>query len=172
MNSNIRKSIIILSLALVVFAFSRVAMATSEDFNADADVAAVIDITQVAGKSLDFGLVATTGVDGTISSNLLTPNISPDGSILRIIAGHDAEFTVAGESGKTATVSVDASTTIDDGNSHTMLVGLSRDGTGNVTLPVLEATPIKITGTLHVGASQAPGSYTGTYTLTVTYVNI
>ncbi|MDH7973276.1 DUF4402 domain-containing protein [Sphingomonas sp. AR_OL41] len=77
-------------------------------------------------------------------------------------------FHVVGTSGEIVSVSLDsASTTLSDGASHSMTVNLATSTTA-LTLTG-GAGDFKVAGTLNVGASQADGTYTGQYSVSVNY---
>ncbi len=77
-------------------------------------------------------------------------------------------FSVVGTSGEVVSVSLDSATaTLSDGASHSMTVNLATS-TSALTLAGGTGT-FKVAGTLNVGASQADGTYTGQYSVSVNY---
>ena len=83
-------------------------------------------------------------------------------------ARKSGKFTVTGLAGSTYKLTVPESTTIANGsNSMTIALTKSASSTGN-TLSGGTST-FYVGGTLSVGATQATGNYSGTYTVTVAY---
>lgn len=77
-------------------------------------------------------------------------------------------FHVVGTTGEVVSVSLDSATaTLSDGASHSMTVNLATSTTA-LTLTG-GAGDFKVAGTLNVGASQADGTYTGQYSVSVNY---
>lgn len=85
-----------------------------------------------------------------------------------------AQFAINGESNQEISITLpESDVTLSDGDGHTMLIddtsfncdktvaGVSLSGTGSLT--------INIGATLSVGINQMPGSYTGSFTVSVNY---
>jgi hypothetical protein len=83
-----------------------------------------------------------------------------------------AVFGVTGEAGFTyaITLPTDGAVTISDGASHTMAVNafVSNPGTTG-TLSGAGTDTLKVGATLVVGNNQVPGTYTGSFNVTVSY---
>jgi hypothetical protein len=83
-----------------------------------------------------------------------------------------AAFAVTGEAGMTyaITLPADGAVSITDGASHTMVVNgfVSNPGTTG-TLSGAGTDTLKVGATLVVGNNQVPGTYTGSFGVTVAY---
>jgi len=81
-----------------------------------------------------------------------------------------ASFTASGSGSQTYTITLPGSaSTLSDGAAHTMTVdsvSSSVGGTGTLTAGTQTFT---VGGTLHVGANQVAGAYTGSFSVTVAY---
>ena len=137
---------------------------------AAANIISPLSITQNNG--LEFGTIATSGTAGTVTIaaqealNLTWSNVS-------VIKPTDAarksgKFTVTGLSGSTYKLTVPESATIANGaNSMSIALTKSAPSTGNTLTG--GTSSFYVGGTLSVGATQATGNYTGSYTVTVAY---
>ena len=152
--------------------------ATTNDATANATVIAPIAITN--GATLEFGnVVAGAGTvtiaaaDGarTDSTTALTPG-GQKGTV------RAATFNVAGEGTSTYAITLPSTdVTLSDGagTPHTMTVNAFKvAGTGvdsllNTGVLAAGVATLNVGAKLNVAALQAPGSYTGTYAVTVAY---
>ena len=129
-------------------------------------------LQQIASASagvLDFGKVVPTAQSGTIIIDS-SGNISNTGGA-RYVPGSNAQvatLTFTGQPNQNILIDAPTNTTIANG-ANTMNVTFNYPtlptnigASGNVTMPY--------GGTLDVAANQAPGIYTGTYDIYVTYV--
>ncbi|MEL7232461.1 MAG: DUF4402 domain-containing protein [Pseudomonadota bacterium] len=130
-------------------------------------------------QDLDFGVIAPslTQTD-TVHVYRGQNNLSVCGSALTCLEpGNRARYTVTGEPLRYYTISDPGSITISDGNGNTMLVdSFSGAGSANETewrgwqrLRNSGLARFNVGAILHVNPNQTPGTYTGTYTLTVEY---
>lgn len=131
-----------------------------------------IDITRTS--SLDFGAVIATPSGGTVT-------VAPNGS--RTFAGvfgfgstsSAAVFSVTriGDGNRHYTIVLPASTTLTGNNGGTMVVDgfLSNPAATGHLKPPARVETLEVGATLRVGQSQVPGSYNGTFLVTVNLVN-
>lgn len=130
-------------------------------------------------QDLDFGVIAPSLTQSdTVHVYRGQDNNSVCGSTLTCLEpGNRARYTVTGESLRYYTISDPGSITISDGNGNTMLVdSFSGAGSANETewrgwqrLRNSGLARFNVGAILHVNPNQTPGTYTGTYTLTVEY---
>lgn len=161
----------ILGAILIFFALSIPAFAqVSADANVTASIIQGLTITNVGGSSIDFGEIVT-------STSAQNPTVDPN---------NGANFEVTGESNHDITVTFN-NVTLDDGGSNTMVFTPSVEHTGTSSTyssgtavtsgGTVNLGDVSGTGTLYlwaggslaVGANQATGSYSGTFTVTVAY---
>lgn len=141
------------------------ALAASATGTANATV--IVPISISAGTALNFGTFAANSTGGTVV--ITTANArSATGSVAlsATTPGVAGTFTVTGNAGSTFAITNPGAFNVTSG-ANTMsvsLTGLASTG----TLTAGTAT-IQVPGTLTVGASQAPGSYSGTYAMAVEY---
>jgi hypothetical protein len=114
-----------------------------------------------------FGNISPTGSAGTVVMSA-TGTRTPTNVTLASGTFSAASFTATGTGSQTFTITPDSSATLSDGASHTMSVDTFLTSAGAGTLSSGTQT-FTLGGTLHVGASQVAGSYTGTFNVTVAY---
>ncbi|MHC4984433.1 MAG: DUF4402 domain-containing protein [Planctomycetota bacterium] len=119
------------------------AWAASANSNADAEVVAPIGISNTTG--MNFGRVSPTGVAGTVVLDTAGSRTATNVDLLSGGTVAAAAFAVTGG----------ATLTHDAGGAPAL------DGTGNDSF--------NVGATLNVGAAQAAGSYTGTFSVTADY---
>jgi len=167
MNTTISRFAAVAVVALSGAAFSNAAQAADATGNASATIATPIAITE--GTALAFGTILAGASSSTIvvdTSGGRTVG-SGDASLLGGTVSA-ASFDVTGEGSSTYSVSFSSGDTLTDG-SNTMSLGTyttSNSGSGTLSGGT---DSFEVGATLTVGASQAAGSYTGTYTVTVNY---
>lgn len=144
------------------------AVATS----ATARAAVVRPGTLVKVDDLDFGAIVPGPTAGNVIINentcarSATGGSTPVGAVYRC-----AQFAGEAQLGILETVNISATTiTLTRGGGGSMTATLAvRDGTGTRWFPGAGIQLFYVGGTLHVGANQAPGTYTGTFSMTVNY---
>ncbi len=161
------KKLIILSLALIASLNQAFAAAT----NGTSNVKIVPVMTITAVNPLEFGSVATVGSSaGTVVLTAAASTTATPTNVTLLSTGATrsaGSFTINGESGSTYTLSaLPASITLTSGANTMTVNGLT--SSANRTLTAGTDT-LFIGGTLNVTANQTPGSYTGTYPVTVNY---
>jgi hypothetical protein len=144
--------------------------------NASATIVSPIAITKTS--DLVFGKLAVGAVGGNVAiSTADVVSISGAGTTVSQPPGSTgnpaaAVFGVTGEAAFTyaITLPADGAVTISDGASHTMAVNafVSNPGTTG-TLSGGGSDTLKVGATLVVGNNQVPGTYTGTFSVTVAY---
>lgn len=153
-------------------AFAQAGPTASASAQANANIVGVIGITKA--NDMTFGNLVSPatatdvvmGATGTLSPASIAV---PGGA-----SGTPARFNVTGSSsaGYTYRASLTNSTiALSDGNSHSMNLDLVIDGltTLRTGLQGDGTDSVVVRGTLHVGAAQVAGSYTGAMTVTVQY---
>lgn len=136
--------------------------------NATAEVIAPIAITKSA--DLRFGKFAAGATAGTVVIAPAGTRTQSGGVVLSALdAGGAASFSVTGDTTATYTITLPSSAASITSGANTMSVGTftsSPSATGALTAG---AQTLTVGGTLSVGVSQATGSYTGTFDVTVQY---
>lgn len=167
------KKILILSSLIALFASNQSFAATT---SGTSNVKIVPVIVLTAGAPLEFGSVATTGSTGTVVIN--TANPTGLASSVTLVSGATRSagaFSVTGEPSASYTVTLPGSAVTLAGSGsaagQTISVGTFTfiAGTGARTFAVGGTDSFSVGATLTVTGSQAPGPYTGTYTVTANY---
>jgi len=136
-----------------------------------ANATIVTPISILAVNTLEFGQIIAPAANATVTVSTAGARSSTD-TILQTETGvRQATFTVSGQAAYNFTVTLpSAAVTLNGPSGATMTVDTftsdpngtgTLDGTGNKTL--------NVGATLHVGGSQAAGSYTGSFDVTVNY---
>ena len=135
---------------------------------ATANVVTPISISHNSGASLNFGTI-TAGTGGTVvvtqaGAGSVTGDV---GTVAGNTNSNDA-FTVNGDTTRAFNITASASNTVSTGGAtpSTMAFVVSAPASASLTAGTYA---LKVGGTLTVGSAQAAGSYTGSYTMTVTY---
>ncbi|WP_290644472.1 DUF4402 domain-containing protein [Aquabacterium sp.] len=146
--------------------------------SASASATIVSPIAIAKTSDLVFGKLAVGAVGGNVAiSTADVVSISGAGTTVTQPPGStgnpaSAVFGVTGEAGFTyaITLPTDGAVTISDGASHTMAVNafVSNPGTTG-TLSGAGTDTLKVGATLVVGNNQVPGTYTGSFNVTVSY---
>lgn len=125
---------------------------------------------------LDFGVVAPSGAIGTVVVPPSGPASGAGGATL-VSGGAAGVCTLGGDIGQTADITVVNATETVTSGANNMTVDnflMTYDGSAasaSLIGDTLTAVPsnLNVGGTLNVGINQAPGTYTGTFTIDVVY---
>lgn len=172
-----------LRIVAVGAALAAASLATSANAAATATATATAEVlnslTLTADSALDFGQIAANG-GGTVAVNYdntkVTSSLSSGNPLVSTGTVAPAAFTVTGSANANVAVTLPTSastltwqgTWTGSGSAPTMsldtfnglsAVALNASGTGN----------FNVGGTLHVGANQYPGTYSGTFNVSVEY---
>ncbi len=139
----------------------------SKEKAAKIKIFAPISISAVG--DMDFGTMLTTGTAGTVT---VTPAGARSSVNVTLFGGFPAaaSFDVTGRVGQAYSITLPSSATLTSG-ANTMTVDTYTDDTGGS--PQLDGTgsdTFNVGATLHVGATQASGTYSGTFSVTVNYI--
>ncbi len=138
----------------------------SDTTNVTITIAAPISISNTA--NLDFGTMVTTGTAGTVTVTPAGARSSVDVDLLGGVPAA-AAFDVTGEGNANYSITVPSSTTLSSGG-DTMTVDTFTDDAGaSPRLPGGGSETFNVGATLNVGATQAAGTYSGTFSVTVNY---
>lgn len=154
--------------AMAAAAFgANAANAATASGTATAKILRPLTIVATPGTSLNFGTIVTgTSAAAVVVSSAGALTSCGTGLICTGTTGA-AGFTLGGTTGVAVPVSVPATVTLNGSVSGTMTASLAISA-ATVTL-VGSAGSYTVGGTLNVGASQADGNYTGTFTATAVY---
>jgi hypothetical protein len=152
--------------------------AQSSTATANASATIVHPIAISKSTDLVFGTLAVGATGGTVA--ISTGGVVTIGGAGNTISQPPANtgnptaavFAVSGEASFTyaITLPTDGTVTLSDGASHTMAVNTFTSNPGTTgTLSAGGTDTLNVGATLVVGDGQAPGSYTGTFNVTVAY---
>jgi hypothetical protein len=140
--------------------------------NAFATVIEALSIITV--RDLDFGdiiaasspgTVVITPVNGAGNPGIVTPTL-----VTHLGNHHQAEFEVFGEPFRNVVMTLPATGITISSNSNSMLVDtFTQAGASIFPIPADGSFGFGVGATLHVGANQPTGFYTGTFDMTVSY---
>ncbi|MEL6568817.1 MAG: DUF4402 domain-containing protein [Pseudomonadota bacterium] len=149
------------------------------DFEGNAGAIVINGLSVIKRQDLDFGTIAPSRtLSGTVKVNRGRNNTSECSAELTCFEpGNRARFTVVGEPLRYYNISDPGQITITDGANNMMLVDtFFGAGSGNDTewrgFQRLRSTGIarfNAGAILHINPNQPPGTYTGTFTLTIEY---
>lgn len=128
-------------------------------------------LSLVNTEDLDFGNIIAGTLAGTVTIDEDTGARSTTGGATAAGgAPRRGEFLGVGQIGILSFVQISAGPTLTNGTGGTMVSTLAVEGgTGLKLFPGTGIQTFRVGGTLNVGANQQQGTYTGTYTMTVTY---
>jgi len=132
---------------------------------ATAEVVAPITLTHTPSAALDFGTFTTGTTGGTIA--VTQAGVATDSGDVTLVSGSSEAadaFTVAGDAGRTFTITTGAGSVAKGGT--TMAFTTSAPATRTLTGG---AAAFNVGGTLTVAGGEAAGTYTGSYNVTVAY---
>lgn len=144
-----------------------------------ATVVQSLQVTKV--DDLAFGPILSGDLGGTINIDAATGTVTSGGDVSALPGARNrAKFTANAPLGMLFLIVGDPATTLTrSGGGGSMIATLdysAASGIGTLPLPPYQLMAIAATqeidvgGTLTVGAAQAPGDYSGTFSLTVTYL--
>ncbi len=116
---------------------------------------------------MDFGTMLTTGTAGTVT---VTPAGARSSVNVDLFGGLPAAaaFNATGASGQTYSITLPSSATLSSGG-NTMTVDTFTDDAGATPTLSGGSDTFNVGATLHVGATQVSGTYSGTFSVTVNY---
>ncbi|HET7605542.1 MAG TPA: DUF4402 domain-containing protein [Sphingomicrobium sp.] len=155
--------------AMVVPAKVSAAPATQ---SATAEAAILSPLSVIKRADLDFGTLVVSGagsavIDPVTNSLSTTGGLTPSGT-----SAHPARFTATGSKNAVALVRLPNSPAVLTrvGGTETVTVSdWTQDGPTNRRIPITDTFDFYVGGTLDVAAGQVPGTYTGTFSITVQY---
>lgn len=156
--------------ALLLFAVPSASLGATRSGSAEAAILSPLSVIKRA--DLDFGTIIVTAA-GTAVLDPLSGSLTTTGAVAKSgTAAHPALFTSTGS--KNAIVHIrlpqNPITVTRVGGTETMTVGnWTLDGPTNRRIPLNTTFDFAVGATLTVGANQAEGAYTGTFTITVQY---
>lgn len=141
---------------------------------ATANTRAVIlkPLTIVKVNDLNFGNIVPGATAGTVVINAASGASSKTGGVTIFGTNHNnASFTVTGSGGHNYIITLGAAPKLTRaGGTQTMtMTALTLNGAKTRAMPAAGTATLTIGGTLAVAANQTPGSYTGTFSVTVAY---
>jgi spore coat protein U-like protein len=160
-----------LATALAVAAGFAAQSASAATDTADTRITVVTPLSLIKIDDLVFGSMLAGPTPGTVTIAINTGNRTSTGGVTPVGAGyHRAEFAGMAAVGLFTTVNVPANTTLNRiGGGASMNAALVREGPALRLFPGAGIQFFRVGGTLTVGANQMPGSYRGTFVLTVNY---
>lgn len=164
MKIRMMKAALVAATAAAAFA-STGAQAATATATAKAEILQQITVTKNA--DLDYAVIVTGAAASTVQVS--TAGVRTCGVGLTCTnTATAADFSVAGTTGKVVTISVPASVTLNSGANS-----MSSTLVGSASTMTISATAannkFQVGGTLSVGANQADGVYSNTFTVTVNY---
>lgn len=161
-----------LSGSALLLAAPAVAAPVAATKNATGKAAILKSLSLLKVADLDFGELVVTGA-GTAVINPVSGATTTTGPVTPVgTAGHPATFTATGSRNSVVNIRLpNAAVTLTRvGGGGTMTVSnWTLDGNSNRKIPLNSAFNFNVGGTLNIGANQADGTYTGTFTVTVQY---
>ncbi len=129
-------------------------------------IAAPISIS--AGASMDFGTMTPTGTAGTVT---VTPAGVRTSVNVDLFGGTPAaaSFSVTGEPGQAYFITLPSSATLSSGGDTMTIDTFTDDAGASPVLGIGGSDTFNVGATLNVGATQAAGTYSGTFSVTVNY---
>jgi len=131
-------------------------------------VVSPIRITHNAGASLKFGIF-TAGTGGTVVvTQAGAGSVTGDVGTVSGNANAADAFTVTGDTARAFSIAASSGNTVTTGGATPSTMAFSLNTPASASLAAGTYT-LNVGGTLTVGSAQTVGSYTGSYTMTVTY---
>lgn len=136
------------------------------------EAAILSPLSVIKRADLDFGTLVVSG-SGTAVIDPVSGSESVNGPIVPAgTAGHPAKFTATGSRNAIALIRLPKNpiNVTRVGGTETMTVtNWTQDGATNRRVPITDTFDFSVGATLNVGANQAEGTYTGTFSVTVQY---
>jgi hypothetical protein len=140
--------------------------------SATGQAAILSPLSVIKRADLDFGTLVVNGA-GTAVLDPLSGALTTTGAVtISGTAAHSALFTSTGSKNSVVHIRLPQNpiTVTRVGGTETMTVSnWTQDGPSNRRIPLTSTFDFAVGATLTVGAAQAEGSYTGTFTITVQY---
>ncbi|HYC03525.1 MAG TPA: DUF4402 domain-containing protein [Azospirillaceae bacterium] len=156
---------------LVLAAVAGSANAATSNFTASATVVAPIAVT--TGTNLSFGGIIASASAGTVVIDAAGARSTTGGATASGGTVSAASFNVTGAPSTAYNITLPASANISSGGDNmSVAFAAATHLTGGSTARTLTAggtDTFNLGGTVSVGANQAAGSYSGTFTMTVNY---
>jgi hypothetical protein len=172
MNVGMRTAAALTALAPLSVATAASGAAVAASTNATGKASVLKSLSILKQADLDFGEVVAAG-SGTAVINPTTGAIATSGGVTHAgTIGHPASFTATGSKNSVVLIRIPttAVTLSRLGGGGTMTVSnWTLDGSTNRKIPQNNAFNFAVGGTLNVGAGQADGDYSGTFSVTVQY---
>ncbi len=167
---NIRKTIIAASLTAAAAGAPVAAAPVSATSDASGKALILIPLTLTKIDDLDFGSVIPSAASGTISIAADGSGQSVTGGVTPLASapGARAVFAGAGSLGEQVSIFLAPPAKLSDGAGHNMPISLGLETT-SVTIDATRAFFVGVGGTVTVGANQAEGLYSGTFTVLAQY---
>lgn len=141
------------------------AQAATQTASAEVDIVAAVQLAQNDG--LDFGVVASSGTAGTVALPTTSNTRTCSAGVTCVGTALRGRFTVSGAtSSYVVAITVPASTTLNSG-ANSIVLSLTPSMTTFTSTGA--AQEFFVGGSLAVGANQAAGTYTGTYSVSADY---
>ncbi len=166
-----KRNLALVALAVLLSAtlVRQTAQAASTSADATATIVSTIGISKT--NDLRFGNVAAGSSIGTVVQSPTGTRTKTGGVTLsNVNAGGPASFTVSGDGSASFAITLPGSAvTLSDGGTNTMTVDtFTSNPSGSGTLSG-GSQSVAVGATLHVGANQPAGAYTGTFSVSVDY---
>ena len=154
--------------AILAFAIAGPAQA-ADTATATARATLVDPITLTKNVDLDFGRLSSGAAGGTAvvsaaGARSVTGDVVEEGGTITA-----AEFDITGEDGLVYDITLPTSISITSGGDSMTVNTFTSDKAGNSSTLTGGTDTFNVGGTLNVGASQATGTYTGTFDVTCAY---
>lgn len=163
----------VLIAALCAVALPYPALAVPAMTQSDGTVAVLRPLTLLKRDDLNFGIVVTSGPAGTVTLNPVTNAVTTTGGITAAPGvRHAARFTGAASGGPVVIIRLPnqpVPLTRVGGTQTVTLSNFTLDGPDRRTMASAGSFDFRVGGRVAIGANQAPGTYLGTFTVTVQY---
>lgn len=164
------KKLSFLAVLMLAAAAFTAGSAAAQSATANATATIVNGLTLAKTADLRFGNVIPSGSTGTVIVSTASARTNTGGATPTSgLAYGAASFDVNGTGSLTYAITLPTSISISDGASHSMTVDTFTSSPNAVGVLNAGYQELKVGGTLHVGALQELGSYTGTFDVSVAY---